>query len=107
MLKISFFMSFALFLLSSIHFIFKDKASTLIKGYYFISKNEGELYDEFKLNKDYGSILFKSGLILLIGALGYIFVSKLILWLAFAIWIIYGVKTTVTFRFDEYRVNKL
>ncbi|WP_250673291.1 DUF3784 domain-containing protein (plasmid) [Paraclostridium ghonii] len=105
MLKIAFTMSGALFLLASIHFIFKDKASVLIQGYSIISKNQRELYDEFKLNKDYGLILFKNGLILLIGALGNIFVSKLILWLAFVICIIYVVKTTVTFRFDKYRAK--
>ncbi len=106
MLNIALVMSCALFLLSSVFFIFKDKASVLIQGYYFISKNQRELYDELKLSKDYGLILFKYGLILLIGALGYIFISKLTLWLAFAIWIIYVVKTIVTFKFDKYKVNK-
>lgn len=105
MLKIAFIMSGALFLLSSIHFIFKDKASVLIQGYSIISKSDRELYDEFKLSKDYGFILFRYGLIFLIGALGYIFISELILWLCFVIWIIYFVKTTVTFRFDKYRVK--
>jgi len=107
LLNVALVMSCALFLLSSVFFIFKDKASVLIHGYYFISKNQRELYDEFKLSKDYGLILFKYGLILLIGALGYIFISRLILWLAFTIWIIYFVKTVVTFRFDKYIVNKM
>jgi hypothetical protein len=99
-------MSFALFFLSSIFFIFKDRASILIQGYYFISKNQRDLYDEFKLSKDYGIILFKYGLILLIGSLGYIFISKPILWIAFTIWVIYVAKTVVTFNFDKYKCNK-
>ena len=105
MLEISFTMSVALFLLSSVFFIFKGKASVLIQGYSIISKNQRELYDEFKLSNDYGFILFKYGLIFLIGALGYIFISELILWLCFVIWIIYFVKTLVTFRFDKYKIN--
>lgn len=103
MLNVALVMSCGLFLSSSIHFIFKEKSSILIHGYYFISKNQRELYDEIKLNKDYGIILFKYGLILLIGAIGSIFISKLILWISFAIWIIYFVKTLVTFNFDTYK----
>lgn len=99
-------MSFALLILSSIFFIFKDKASVLIQGYYFISKDRRDLYDEFKLTKDYGIILFKYGLILLIGALGYIFIAKPILWIAFTIWVIYVAKTVVTFNFDKYKLKK-
>ena len=49
MLKISLFMSCALLFVSCMFFLLKDKASILITGYYFISKNERELYDEFKL----------------------------------------------------------
>ena len=98
-------MSCGLFLLSSLHFIFKEKASIFIHGYYFISKNQRGLYNEIKLNKDYAIILFKYGLILLIGALGYIFISKLILWISFAICIIYFIKTLVTFNFDKYKIN--
>ncbi|WP_095406519.1 DUF3784 domain-containing protein [Romboutsia maritimum] len=106
MLNVALVMSCALFLLSSVFFIFKSKASILIQGYYFISKDQRELYDELKLSKDYGLILFKYGLILLIGALGYIFISKLALCIAFVILIVYVVKTIVTFRFDKYKVNK-
>lgn len=106
MLNVAFYMSFSLFLLSIVFFIFKDKSVILIQGYYFISKNQRDLYDEIKLSKDYGLILFKNGLIILIGALGYIFISKPILWIAFAIWIIYFVKTLVTFSFDKYKLNK-
>lgn len=105
MLKISLIMSCALFLLSSIFFILKDKASILINGYYFISKNKRELYDELKLSRDYGVMLFKSGLILLVGAIGYIFISKLVLWVSIFILIVYFVKVTVTFRFDKYKIN--
>ena len=97
-------MSFALFFLSSIFFIFKDRASILIQGYYFISKDQRDSYDEF--SKDYGIILFKYGLILLIGAIGYIFIAKPILWIAFTIWVIYVAKTVVTFNFDNYKCNK-
>lgn len=100
-------MSFALFVLSSIFFIFKDRASILIQGYYFISKNQRDLYDESKLSKDYGIILFKYGLILMIGALGYIFIAKPILWIAFTIWVIYVAKTVVTLNFDNYKYNKV
>lgn len=106
LLYIAFTLSGALFLLSSVFFIFKGKASVLIQGYSIISKNQRELYDEFKLSKDYGFILFRYGLIFLIGALGYIFISELILWLCFVIWIIYFVKTLVTFNFDNYKINK-
>ncbi|RDY22383.1 DUF3784 domain-containing protein [Romboutsia maritimum] len=106
LLNVALVMSCALFLLSSVFFIFKSKASILIQGYYFISKDQRELYDELKLSKDYGLILFKYGLILLIGALGYIFISKLALCIAFVILIVYVVKTIVTFRFDKYKVNK-
>ncbi|CEK35500.1 Domain of unknown function (DUF3784) [[Clostridium] sordellii] len=105
MLNIALVMSCGLFLVSSLHFIFKEKSSILIHGYYFISKNQRELYDEFKLSKDYGIILLKYGLILFIGALGSIFISELILWISFAIWIIYFVKTLVTFNFDKYKIN--
>lgn len=105
MLKISLIMACALFLLSSIFFILKDKASILINGYYFISKNKRELYDELKLSRDYGVMLFKSGLILLVGAIGYIFISKLVLWVSIFILIVYFVKVTVTFRFDKYKIN--
>lgn len=100
-------MSFALFVLSSVFFIFKHRASVLIQGYYFISKNQRDLYDEFKLSKDYGIILFKYGLILLTGALGYIFIAKPILWIAFTIWVIYVAKTVVTFNFDKYKLKKV
>ena len=70
MSKISLIMSCAL-IYYQVFFILKDKASILINGYYFISKNERELYDELKLSRDYSVILFKLGLILfLVGAIG-------------------------------------
>lgn len=105
MLKISLIMSCALLLLSGMFFLLKDKASILIKEYYFISKNERELYDEFKLSRDYGVMLLKLALILLVGAIGYIILSKLVLWISVVIWIVYLVKVTVTFRFDKYKIN--
>lgn len=105
MLKISLIMSCALFLLSGMFFILKDKASILINGYYFISKNERELYDELKLSRDYSVILFKLGLILLVGAIGYILISKLVLWVSIVVLIGYFVKVNVTFRFDKYKIK--
>ena len=105
MLKISLFMSCALLFVSCMFFLLKDKASILITGYYFISKNERELYDEFKLSKDYGIIMLKLALILLVGAIGYVLISKLVLWISIVIWIVYFVKFTVTFRFDKYKIN--
>ena len=105
MLKISLIMSCALFLLSGMFFILKDKASILINGYYFISKNERELYDEFKLSKDYGIIMLKLALILLVGAIGYILISKLVLWVSIVILIGYFVKVNITFRFDKYKIK--
>lgn len=105
MLKISLFMSCALFFVSGMFFLLKDKASILINGYYFISKNERELYDELKLSRDYAVILLKLALILLIGAIGSILISKLVLWISVVIWIVYFVKVTVTFRFDKYKIN--
>lgn len=98
-------MSCALFFVSGMFFLLKDKASILINGYYFISKNERELYDELKMSRDYGVILLKLALILLIGAIGSILISKLVLWISVVIWIIYFVKVTVTFRFDKYKIN--
>ena len=92
MLKISLFMSCALLFVSCMFFLLKDKASILITGYYFISKNERELYDEFKLSKDYGIIMLKLALILLVGAIGYVLISKLVLWISIVIWIVYFVK---------------
>ena len=97
MLKISLFMSCALLFVSCMFFLLKDKA--------FISKNERELYDEFKLSKDYGIIMLKLALILLVGAIGYVLISKLVLWISIVIWIVYFVKFTVTFRFDKYKIN--
>lgn len=105
MLKIALYMSYALFFISGMFFLLKDKASILINGYYFISKNERELYDELKLSRDYAIILFKLALILLIGAIGSILISKLVLWISVVIWIVYFVKFTVTFRFDKYKIN--
>ncbi|MGL4911264.1 MAG: DUF3784 domain-containing protein [Romboutsia sp.] len=105
MLKIALLMSCALFFVSGMFFLLKDKASILINGYYFISKNERELYDELKLSRDYGVILLKLALILLVGAIGYILISKLVLWISVVIWIVYFVKVTVTFRFDKYKIN--
>ena len=67
--------------------------------------NERELYDEFKLSKDYGIIMLKLALILLVGAIGYVLISKLVLWISIVIWIVYFVKFTVTFRFDKYKIN--
>ena len=99
MLKISLFMSCALLFVSCMFFLLKDKASILITGYYFISKNE------FKLSKDYGIIMLKLALILLVGAIGYVLISKLVLWISIVIWIVYFVKFTVTFRFDKYKIN--
>lgn len=60
-------------------FLLKDRAAILINGYYFISKNERELYDEFKLSRDYSVIMLKLALILLVGSIGYILISKLVL----------------------------
>ncbi|EPZ57394.1 putative membrane protein [[Clostridium] sordellii ATCC 9714] len=37
-MNVAFSMSFALFLLSIVFFIFKGKSAILIQGYYFISK---------------------------------------------------------------------
>ena len=105
MLKISLFMSCALLFVSCMFFLLKDKASILITGYYFISKNERELYDELKMSRDYGVILLKLALILLIWTIGYILISKLVLWISIVIWIICFVKVTVTFRFDKYKIN--
>lgn len=103
MLRIAIIMSGALFLLSIVAFILKEKGVFLINGYYAISKDERELYDELKLSKDYGMILLKESLILLVGVIGYIFISPLILWIAMLTFIIYLVKATVTFRFDKYK----
>ena len=64
-----------------------------------------EIYDEFKLSKDYGIIMLKLALILLVGAIGYVLISKLVLWISIVIWIVYFVKFTVTFRFDKYKIN--
>ena len=105
MLKISLIMSCTLFLLLGMFFILKDKASILINGYYFISKNERELYDELKLSRDYSVILFKLGLILLVGAIGHILISKLVLWVSIVILIGYFVKVNATFRFDKYKIK--
>lgn len=76
MLYGAFAMSISLFLISIIFLVFKDKATILISGYYFISKNQRERYDEFRLSKDFGIIFFKYGLLFLIGSLGYIFISE-------------------------------
>nr|WP_317333666.1 DUF3784 domain-containing protein [uncultured Romboutsia sp.] len=105
MLKISLIMSCALFLLSGMFFVLKDKASILINGYYFISKGKRKFYDEFKLSRDYSVILLKSALILLVGAVGCILISKLVLWVSIAIFIVYLVKVNVTFRFDKYKID--
>lgn len=105
MLKISLIMSCALFFISGMFFLLKGKASILINGYYFISKNERELYDEPKLSRDYGVIMLKLALILLVGAIGYILISELVLWISIVIWIVYFVKFTITFRFDKYKIN--
>lgn len=105
MFKISLIMSCALFFVSGMFFLLKDKASILINGYYFISKNERELYDELKLSRDYSVIMLKLALILLVGSIGYVLISKLVLWISIVIWIVYFVKFTVTFRFDKYKSN--
>ncbi|MEF9992572.1 MAG: DUF3784 domain-containing protein [Peptostreptococcaceae bacterium] len=98
-------MSCTLFFVSGMFFFLKDKASLLINGYYFISKNERELYDELKLSRDYSVIMLKLALILLVGSIGYVLISKLVLWISIVIWIVYFVKFTVTFRFDKYKSN--
>ncbi len=105
MLKISLIMSCALFFVSGMFFLLKKKASILINGYYFISKNERELYDELKLSRDYGVIMLKLALILLVGSIGYILLSELVLWISIVFCIVYFVKFTITFRFDKYKIN--
>jgi len=49
--------------------------------------------------------MLKLALILLVGAIGYVLISKLVLWISIVIWIVYFVKFTVTFRFDKYKIN--
>ncbi|GAA0106933.1 hypothetical protein UT300013_35590 [Paraclostridium sordellii] len=104
LLEVSLIISGALFLFSSLLFIFKEKAIFLINGYSIISRGRREMFDEAKICKDYGIILLKYSLILLIGSIGYILFSKTILVVAIVIWVIYLAKTLVTFNFDNYKV---
>ena len=105
MLYGTFAMSILFFLMSIVFLVPKDKTTILISGYYFISKNQRGLYDEFKLSKDFSIIYFKYSLIFLIGALSYIFISKLCLWIAFIIWIICIKQNLLIFNFDKYKVK--
>src|SRR5699024_6945432 len=70
----------------------KEKASGLIAGYNFKSKEERKKYDEKQMSLDMRNFFFICSLILLIGTIGTYLFSVIWFWISLTIFIIYLFK---------------
>lgn len=76
-----------LFLIGIVFAFLKAKASALISGFNFVSREEREKYDQERMSRDMRNTLFLWAVIWMVGAAGVYFVSVHSVWIAGIVWL--------------------
>lgn len=79
-------------ILALIFAIWKEKATILLSGFNFLSKEEREKYDRKRMADDHRNTFFLWGLIMLFGALGSRWISGYVALAVFAVWVVLFIK---------------
>ena len=80
--------------------IFKDKAAKFVSGFNSLSETEQELYDKAAISRDIRNSCFIWTAVMLIGALGSLFLTPYFAIIAYVVW---GILFFKDIHFDEHK----
>lgn len=93
-----------LFLVVALIFmVLKGKATKLISGYNFKTKEERKLYDNDKMSRDFKNMLLLWSFIFILGALLSLFISQFLAVPVFIIWLVLFFRNV---HFDDQEYEK-